>query len=152
MSQQPINPYLRTKVMTASPEELRMMLYEGAIKFCRQARQALEQADFDTSYTSLSRAEKIVLELSSSLRREHAPDLCDKLSALYIYIYRRLVDANTQRAIKPLDEAIELLEYQRDTWRLLMDKLAEETGGQGASERDIAAVQQTAISSLSLKG
>ena len=152
MSQQPINPYLRTKVMTASPEELRMMLYEGAIKFCRQARQALEQADFDASYTSLSRAEKIVLELSSSLRREHAPELCDKLSALYIYIYRRLVDANTQREIKPLDEAIDLLEYQRDTWRLLMDKLAEESGGDGRSDRDIASVQQTAISSLSVNG
>ena len=62
-SNTPVNPYLKTKVMTASPEELRLMLYEGAIKFCRQATDAIGKGDWEAMYNALIRAQKIVLEL-----------------------------------------------------------------------------------------
>lgn len=126
MKQNPANPYLRTKVMTASPQELRLMLYDGAIKFCRQSAEALGRREYEASYNALMRAQKIVLELSSSLNHSVAPELCDKLSALYTYIYRRLVDANLQRTIEPVEEAIELLTYDKETWELLMTNLAQE--------------------------
>lgn len=144
------NPYLKTKILTASPEELRLMLYDGAIKFCRQGRDALDRRDLETSYNCLMRAQKIVLELSTSLNHSVDPDLCAKLSALYTYIYRLLVDANTQHTLPPVDEAIQLLEYERETWQLLMQRLAEQ-GGDGASE-GVHGAQQTAISSLSVNG
>ena len=110
------NPYLKTKIMTASPQELRLMLYDGAIKFCNQARKALDDKDFESSYNALMRAQKIVLELSTSLNHSIAPELCEKLGALYTYIYRLLVDANIERLAKPIDEALELLQYERQTW------------------------------------
>lgn len=149
------NPYLKTKVMTASPQELRLMLYDGAIKFCHQAVTALNEQNYENSYSALMRAQKIVLELSTSLNHEAAPGLCDRLSALYTYIYRLLVDANIGRQREPVGEAIELLEYERQTWQMLIDKLATE-GADGTtppqSQADVTGAQQTAISSLSLDG
>ena len=137
------NPYLKTKIMTASPEQLRLMLYEGAIKFCHQARESLDKQDYESSYNSLMRAQKIVLELSTSLNHQAAPDICDRLSALYSYIYRLIVDANVNHGLKPVDEAIQLLEYEKQTWQLLMQRVTGETGDQ------LTGAQQTALSSLS---
>ncbi len=151
MNQNPASTYLRTQIMTASPQELRLMLFGGAIKFCRQAIDALNRKEYEASYNALMRAQKIVLELSTSLNRDMAPDLCDKLSALYTYIYRLLIDANMNRVTKPVEEAIELLEYEQQTWRLLMDKLRQQGQVEGSATMTPSATgaQQTAISSLS---
>jgi len=117
-----VNPYLRTQIMTASPEELRLMLFDGAVKFCKQARQALDEQNFEKSYESLMKAQKVVLELSVGMDRKQAPDVADKMGALYTFIFRKLVDANMERKAAPIDEALRLLEYERDTWRMLMEK------------------------------
>jgi flagellar secretion chaperone FliS len=145
------NPYLKTKIMTASPEELRLMLYEGAIKFCIQGKEAMAAGQFENSYNALMRAQKIVLELSSSLNHTVAPELCEKLSALYTYIYRRLVDANIKREVAAVDEAIQLLDYEKQTWQLLMQKIATDQG-KAPERRSDAGAQQTAMSSLSMTG
>jgi flagellar protein FliS len=153
MTQAGPNPYLRTKILTASPEELRLMLYEGAIRFCSQARTALGAKDWESSYSSLMRAQKIVLELSTSLNHKVAPELCARLSALYTYIYRRLVDANVQHSIPAVDEVLKLLGYERETWQLLMAKLGSSPAGQpGPGRGNVTGAQQTAISSLSMTG
>ena len=123
-----INPYLRTKVLTASPSELRLMLYDGALKFCRQAKPALEAQRFEDSYSNLVRAQNIVLELSNGLNHQAAPQLCERLASLYTYLYRRLVETNVNRDLAVLDEVIELLEYERETWQLLMDRQTQEAG------------------------
>lgn len=136
--------YLRTKVLTASEEELRLMLYDSAIKFTRQAVEALERKDFEASYHALVRAKKIVLELSSSLNHTAMPELCKRLAALYIFIYQRLVDANVNRDETAVSDAIRLLEYERETWQLLMKTLSEQT-----CDRGLAQAQQTPLSSLS---
>jgi len=149
MKSQGPNPYLKTKILTASPEELRLMLYDGAIKFCHQAKTTLAKKDFEASYTNLMRAQKIVLELSTSLKHDLDPALCDKLSALYTYIYRLLVDANMNHNQAPIDEAIKLLNYERETWKMLMQRLAEEEGKGNINPNDVIGAQQTAISSLS---
>ena len=143
------NPYLRTKILTASPEELRLMLYDGAIKFARHARTALDERRYEEMFTSLTRAQKIVLELSTSLKPEIDPDLCGKLGALYNYIYRLLVDAHVEKSTRKLDEAIELLSFERQTWQLLIQKLADENRSAAAAALDIVEHQQTALSSLS---
>ena len=117
-----MNPYLKSKVLTARPEELRLMLYDGAIKFCRQAEHAIGQKDWEAMYNSLVRAQKIVLELSTSLNHETEPELCDRLNSMYNYIYRRLVDANLERDISPVTESLRLLEYERETWAMAIRK------------------------------
>ena len=147
------NSYLKTKILTASPQELRLMLYEGAIKFCHQAQQAVTDKNIEESYNCLMRAQKIVLELSTSLNHEVAPELCERLSALYTYIYRLLVDANLQKQVGPIDEAQQLLEYERETWKMLLEKVARESTQDGdTNPPDVTGAQQTAISSLSVDG
>jgi len=123
MSQAAPDPRVRMKVMTASPEELRLLLFDAAIRFTQDAGDALAQETFDAAHALLTKAQQITLELSNSLNRKIDPDLCDKLSALYTYIYRRLVDADVERDGAALRECLELLEYERETWRLLIDKL-----------------------------
>jgi flagellar protein FliS len=140
--------YLRTKILTAGPDELRLMLYDGAIKFCHQAKDAMSKKDLETSHHAMLRAQKIVLELSTSLDPEAAPEICDKLSGLYNFIYRRLVDANVNRDTAIIDEVLDLLSYERQTWELLMQKLAEQAKISGGAP-NLNGARQTAISSLS---
>ena len=109
----------------------------------------MEQKEFETAYNNLMRAQKIVLELSTSLNHDVDPDLCQKLSALYTYIYRLLVDANMQHRTEPIDEAIKLLNYERETWQMLIQRLAEENGQRDAAANEILGTRQTAISSFS---
>ncbi len=145
MSTAVANPYLRTKILTASPEELRMMLYDGAIKFCRQGRDGLAAKQFEQAYNGLTRAQKIMLELSTSLSSDLDPDLHGKLSGLYTYIYRLLVDATLDRNVEKIDEAIGLIEYEKETWKLVMQQIA--TRGQPLRDTD-----QPAMNSISTSG
>src|SRR3954465_7232389 len=89
-AQQQAQNYLRTRVMTATPEQLQMMLFDGAVRFLEQARAALGKQDWGESYQNISRTEKIITELLGSLKHDVNPDLCGKLSALYTYAFRKL--------------------------------------------------------------
>jgi flagellar protein FliS len=114
--------YLRAKVQTATPEQLQLMLYDGAVRFAEQGRQALADKDFDRSFDRLSRAQRIVGELQQALRPDRAPDVCKNMDALYTFIYMRLVEANATQDPALVDEATGLLKYQRETWVLLMQQ------------------------------
>jgi flagellar protein FliS len=121
-----MNPYLKTKILTASPEELRLMLIEGAIRFSRSGRDALATKDYEGVFENLTKAKEIILELMNALRPEMEPELCGNLERLYNFMYRRLMDANVERDPSIVDEVIDLLEYDRETWVLLMEKVATE--------------------------
>ncbi len=127
--------YLRTKILTATPAELRLMLFDGALRFAEQGRDGLEQRDYEKAFNGISRCQDIVLELINSLKPEHAPDLCDKLTALYTFIYTRLVSASTERNVSMIDEAINLLRYERETWQMVLQKLAQENASAGSMQQ-----------------
>jgi flagellar secretion chaperone FliS len=120
------NAYLRTKVMTASPAELRLMLLDGAIRFAEQAKTGLAAKDFEACYVGTTRCQAILMELINGLRPEHDPQLCERLSALYTYMYTQMVKASSERKVELIDEVIKLLSYERETWTLLLDQLAQE--------------------------
>lgn len=141
--------YLRNTVMTATPEQLQLMLYDGAIRFATQAREALAKSDFETSCEKLLRAQRIVLEMRNGLRPEVNPELCDQISALYDFVYNRLVDANMQRDPAAIDEALRILEHQRETWRLLIEKIRREGAPQTADEPE---AQEHSAASFSVEG
>ena len=128
------NEYLKASVLTATPEQLQLMLFDGAMKFAERARLALETKRFDDSYLNLSKAERILLELNCSLKPEHAPELCKNLSSLYMFCYRKLVEANTTQSLPPLDEAIQILKFQRETWMMLMQQLGKAKAGAAAQK------------------
>lgn len=104
------------------------MLIEGAIKFARQGREGIASKNWEQAFNGLTRCKNILLELISSLRPEIAPDICAKLSALYMFMYRRLLDANLEKSAGMVDEVIELLEFDRATWLMVMEKAREEQG------------------------
>lgn len=125
MTQDASTEYQRNAVLTATPEQLHLMLYDGAIRFTRQAREAMERKDLETSCEKLLRVQRIMLELENGLRPEVNPDLCRQMSSLYSFVYDRLVEANMKRDVALVDESLQVLEHMRETWCLLLGKLRE---------------------------
>src|SRR5438105_3448060 len=102
--QQAAQNYLRAKVLTATPEQLKLILYDGASRFAEQAGLALEKKKFDESYSLITRVQAILSELTCTLKHDVFPELCGKLSSLYNYAYRKLVEANIDHKLESLDE------------------------------------------------
>ncbi len=127
------NAYLRQRVFSATPEELRLMLLEGALRFARQGADGLRERNFEKSYQGIHQCQDILMELINALRPEVAPDLCRRLAALYTYMYRRLMEASSQRDADIVDEVIKLLDYERETWVMAMEKLRQERAGEKAA-------------------
>jgi flagellar protein FliS len=152
MNPQAAQNYLRTKVLTATPEQLQLMLYDGAIRFGEQARAALGEKNYELSYTLISRTQRILTELSCGLKHDLAPDLCGKLSSLYNYAYRKLIEANIEHTPESLDEALRILRYQRETWSMLLDKLGKQKAGMAAQKLDAPAPSETMEASISMQG
>jgi flagellar protein FliS len=152
VNQQAANNYLRTKVLTATPEQLQMLLFDGAIRFGEQARAALEQKNYEQSYKLLVAAQNIVSQLRYALKHDVSPDLCGKLASLYTFAYRRLVNANLTHNLKSLDEALNVLKYQRQTWALLMEKLAKQKAAAAAQHIDMPAPDARMEATISMQG
>ncbi len=128
-----LNPYLRTRVLTAGPEELRLLLLEGAVKFACQGRDGLARKDYEASYSGISQCRAIVLELLTTIRADIDPTLMDKIKGVYTFIYQELTTANLEKSVERMDKLIQLLEYETETWRLLMRKVASERSVSGAA-------------------
>src|SRR4051812_30013308 len=144
--------YLRTRVLTATPEQLQMMLFDGAIRYGEQARMALEKQDWENSHNAIGRVQKIVTELIGSLRPSINPDLCGKLASLYNFAYRKLIEANIQRSIPALDEGMNVLKFQRETWAMLLDQMSKQKAAAHASKIDMPAPDARMESSLRMTG
>jgi flagellar protein FliS len=108
--------YLQTQVQSRTPVELVVMLYDGAIKFLGQARDALAARDMKAKRDAMSRGLAIVQELQNMLNMEAGGEVAERLDALYTYILGRCYEANQQRDPAGLDEAIKLLTPLRDAW------------------------------------
>lgn len=152
MNPQAAQNYLRTKVLTATPEQLQMMLFDGAIRFCEQAKAALAAKNWEQTYNLVSRAQKIIVELNCSLKHDVDPQLCGRLTSLYNYAYRHLIEANISHKVESLDEAMKILRYQRETWAMLMDQLGKQHAAQAARGIDMPAPNERMEASISLQG
>lgn len=153
MSQDASGEYFKNAVMTATPEQLQLMLYDGAIRFAGQARDALGRGDFEESCEKLIRAQNIVLEMRNGLRHDVNESLCTQMSALYTFIYNRLVEGNMKRSQSAIDEALKILNHQRETWQLLLDKVRVERGkSTSRGDVDSPATSNSTGLSLSISG
>ncbi len=118
MSYNALNQYKQNTVFTATSEELTLMLYEGAIKFINIGKINIENKDTVKAHEALMRAQDIIIELNASLNMDY--EISNNLRSIYDFIMERLVDGNIQKDIAPLDEALELLQELRDTWKEAM--------------------------------
>lgn len=104
--------------MTASPQELTLMLYDGALKFCRQAMLAIDEGKIKEAHEYIVRVEDIIEEFQATLDKKY--EISSSLDLLYDYIYRRLVEANVQKDKAILEEVYGLIKELRDTWKEAM--------------------------------
>ncbi len=115
--------YLESKVLTAPPHRLHLLLVEGAIRFGRQAEVALQRGDAMAAAAPLLRAIDIVGELLAGVR-ENKSELNKHIGELYWYLFRRISEAKINTDAAALAEVLSLLEYERQTWQLVCDKLS----------------------------
>ena len=110
--------YQGNRVSTASPAELTLMLYDGAIKFCNIAIGALEKGDNQKANTNLIKAQKIIVEFRTTLDFKYP--VAQQFDIVYDYIYRRLVEANINKDKDIAEEALKYIREMRDTWKEVM--------------------------------
>lgn len=110
--------YKDNRILTASPAELTLMLYEGAIKFCNIAIMAIEKDDIEKANLNIIKAEKIITELRASLDFKYP--VSNEFELVYDYIYRRLVESNISKDKDILEEALGFIREMRDTWKEVM--------------------------------
>ena len=120
------NPYIRTKIMTASREELRLLLIEGCIDFLKTGRQAMIDKQWETVYKSFTDAKNIIIELMNGLKHDVAPELCANLQSLYTYMVTTITEGSLLKETEKIDEVIKLMDFERETWLMLMEKLKDE--------------------------
>ncbi|KUK13467.1 MAG: flagellar secretion chaperone FliS [bacterium] len=117
--------YRQTQVQTAKPEQLLLMLYDGAIGFLKRAKVAIEERNIEEAHTFLVKTQDIIVELMVSLNME-VGELALNLFRLYEYMHHRLVEANINKDTKPIDEVLRMLQDLRDAWDMAIKKMREE--------------------------
>ena len=118
MNQNTINAYQRNAILTASPAELTLMLYDGAIKFCNIAIMAIEKQDMEKAHVNLKKAQAIITEFRATLDCKYP--VWEDFERVYDYIYRCLIDANIHKDEEKLQEALKYIREMRDTWKEVM--------------------------------
>jgi flagellar protein FliS len=120
INQQAYAKYGNNKVLTASPGELTLLLYEGAIKFCNIAIIGVEHNDIQKVHNNLKKAQAIIEELRSTLN--HKYPVAKDFDKIYEYIYSLLVDANISKKTEDIEAALVEIRGMRDTWKQVMQK------------------------------
>jgi flagellar protein FliS len=114
----PYQAYQQNSVMTASPQELTLMLYNGCLKFIKLAKKAMTNNQFEDKNTNSIKAQAIIQELRYTLDPDI--DLSASLAQLYDYMYNRLVEANMKNDMAALEEVEGYVVELRDTWKQAM--------------------------------
>ncbi len=112
------NQYNNSKILTATPAELVLMLYEGAIKFCNVAIVAIEHKDIQKAHIHIVKTQKIVDHLRAPLDMKYP--VANEFDKVYAYLQRRLIEANIKKDIAILEEVCEHIRSMRDTWKEVM--------------------------------
>ncbi|WP_406678097.1 flagellar export chaperone FliS [Moorella sp. ACPs] len=111
----PYQVYQQQQVFTLSQEKLILMLYDGALRFCRQGVSCLEKKDYAGANNNLLRAQDIIKELMITLNHE-AGEIASNLHRLYDFMLWHLIQANVKKDTKLINDVIDILQHLRDAW------------------------------------
>ncbi|KOP66204.1 flagellar biosynthesis protein FliS [Bacillus sp. FJAT-18019] len=114
MISSPYDKYRQSSVQTATPAQLLLMMYDGAIKFVRGALEGLRDSNYQNTNTFLNKAQTIMSELIVTL--DYSFEVSKGLAAMYEYINHLLVQANIKKEVGPAEEALGYLVELRETW------------------------------------
>lgn len=118
--QNPYEQYQKNKILTASPAEITLMLYEGAIKFCNVAIIAIEQNDIEKAHNNIRKTQRIIEEFRNTL--DHQYPVAEDFDRIYVYVLQRLFEANIKKDKEILEEVNTHLRSLRDTWKEVMKR------------------------------
>ncbi len=124
MGNNPYNEYLKNKVMTATPGELTLMLYEGAVKFGNISIKAIEDGDMETAHTNIIKVQNIIDEFRRTLDFKYP--VAQDFENVYRYLSQRLIEANIHKDKDIMEEVVKHLRSMRDNWKEVMKKAAAE--------------------------
>ena len=110
--------YQRQKILTATPAELTLMLYDGAIKFLNIAIMAIEKNDVEKAHINIQKAQRIIDEFRATLNFKYP--VAKDFDVVYEYLQRRLVWANVKKDVEIIEECLGHLRGMRDTWKEVM--------------------------------
>lgn len=117
--------YTNSKILTASPAELTLMLYDGAIKFCNIAEEAIDQKDVEKAHNNIIKVQAIIDYLRKTLDMKY--EVAQDFERIYVYLSERLVQANLKKDKEILAEVNTHLHSVRDTWKEVM-RISKEKG------------------------
>lgn len=110
--------YENSKILTASPAELTLMLYEGAIKFANIAVMAIEKGDIEKAHNNIRKVERIIEEFQATLN--HKYPVAKDFDEVYKYLQQKLLEANIKKDKEIMEEVLRHLRTMRDTWKDVM--------------------------------
>jgi len=119
-----LKKYREMEIKTSSPAKLILILYNEAIKCLNRAKEKIKAKNVEESNDLLIRAQKIIRELMCSLNLKIG-EMATRWYSLYEYIYYRLIQANLQKDVQIIDEALDLLKPLRDAWIKAMEEVNE---------------------------
>lgn len=114
--------YLESRILTAAPYQLHLLVVEAALRHARKAREALEERDFEVSYFGLTKARECVDELIFGLNNDPIPDLSEGMKQLFLFVHRSLRMADLTHDPALIADAIRILEMHRDNWVLAIER------------------------------
>lgn len=110
--------YSNSKILTASPAELVLMLYEGAIKFGNIAIMAIEQRDIQKAHNNIVKVQRIIDNFRATLDMKYP--VAEDFDRVYVYLQGRIIDANIHKDAAAMREIVDHLRAMRDTWKEVM--------------------------------
>ncbi len=110
--------YQKNKIMTATPADLTLMLYEGAIKFCNIAIVACQKKEIEKAHENIRKTDRVIEEFQITLNRKYP--VAEDFDEVYKYVRQRLREANISKDPEVLEEVLKHLRTMRDTWKEVM--------------------------------
>ncbi len=116
MAKSSIDQYRKSAVSGASPLQLVIMLYDGALRFMEAGRHAMLKREVFQQNDNLTKAQRIISELLSTLDLDKGGDVAKNLFAIYTYVYDRLVEANLEDKPEIVEECTAIFSDLRESW------------------------------------
>lgn len=133
-----MNQYQNNQILSASPEQILILLYDGSIRFCRQAIHAMEEGNRTLQAEKISKAMAIVCEFANTLNHDVGGEIAADLDALYAFMTRELTRANLKNDRKALETVEGLLTGLRTTWAEAIEMNRNEMVSGKKSEQELS--------------
>ena len=140
-----MNPYLKqyqqTQINTTPKEQILLMLYDGAVRFLKQAKEGFAEKNIEKIHNNIIKVQNILIEFETSLDMENGGDFAKNLFGLYEFMSQQLSIANIKKKEESLDIVLKHMTELRDTWREAVKKFKSE--GNTLLENDVDRYNKT---------